>query len=48
MLENRQGNDGGANPRHAVESDASNRSLIVVIIGRISGMTVPTYAIYEE
>ena len=38
MLENRvQGNDDGANPKHTVESDVSNRSLIVVIISRISG-----------
>ena len=38
MLENRvQGNDDGANPKHTVESDASNRSLILVIISRISG-----------
>jgi len=32
MLENRvQGNDNGANPKHTVESDVSNRSLIVVL-----------------
>ena len=34
MLANR---DDGANPRHIVENDASNRSLILVIISRISG-----------